>query len=102
MPAAAGNPPDSASDVHPLTRDTLRISLTPKEYSFLHDHVLTHTSSRIKDSLPSPARFESIVRPRNKYNEAAVRSSLRVFLGSGVAFKLADLIIARIQGVTSR
>jgi hypothetical protein len=101
MPAAAGTPSESADSVHPLARDALRVSLTPKEYRLLHDYALAR-SSRIKDSLPAPSRFESIVRPRNKHNEAAVRSSLRVFLGSGAALKLADLIIARIQGVTSR
>lgn len=101
MPAAAGTPSEAADSVHPLARDALRVSLTPKEYRLLHDYALAR-SSRIKDSLPVPSRFESIVRPRNKHNEAAVRSSLRVFLGSGAALKLADLIIARIQGVSSR
>lgn len=103
MPPAAGTPSDSsAGDIHPLARDALRISLTPKEYTLLHDYALKRTPSAVKDALPTPTRFESIVRPRSKHNEAAVRSSLRVFLLSGSAMKLADLIIGRIQGIVSR
>ncbi|KAL4783999.1 hypothetical protein BJX76DRAFT_357445 [Aspergillus varians] len=81
--------------VHPLVRNALRVSLSAKEYKVLHDYA--QRSPSFQSKLPSPARFEAITRSKNKYNEAAVRASLRVFLASGAFMKLVDFVLGRIQ-----
>lgn len=81
-------------DVDPFLRAVLRLSLTSKEYKLLHDRA----PAALKKKAPSPARFEEIVRPKDKFNEAAIRASLRVFVGSGLLLKLVDLLSRRMKG----
>ncbi|KAL2012718.1 hypothetical protein VTN00DRAFT_243 [Thermoascus crustaceus] len=88
--------------VHPLIRNALRISLSAKEYKLLHEYIVKRSPSAVPDCLPTPSRFDAIVYSRDRYNEAAIRASLRVFLVTGAGLKLADLIIERIRGDTSR
>ncbi|KAL3435876.1 hypothetical protein BDV09DRAFT_62951 [Aspergillus tetrazonus] len=89
--------PQPDPGVNPVLRNALAISLSAKEYRALHDHVQLYPS--IQSKLLTPARFEAITRSKNKYNEAAVRSALRVFLGSGVALKILKFIAGRISKV---
>jgi hypothetical protein len=84
----------------PAIRDVLRVCLSAKEYRFLHETALKRAPT-IQSKLPSPSRFDAIVRPKNKHSEAAVRASIRVFVGSGLALKLADLLIARFSGAAT-
>jgi hypothetical protein len=90
--------PDTADigDVPPVVRDLLRISLNAKEYRALHKAAAL--SPALQNKLPSPSRYDALARPRNRHNEAAVRASLRVFLGSSLALKLTDFILARVRG----
>ncbi|KAL4871924.1 hypothetical protein BDV12DRAFT_194061 [Aspergillus spectabilis] len=90
---AAASQPDPG--VHLIVRNALRVSLSAKEYKILHDYL--QNSPSLQSKLPSPARFETITRSKSKYNEAAVRASLRVFLASGALMKLVDFVIGRIQ-----
>lgn len=90
IPADSAYPP-------PVVRDVLRVCLSAKEYRFLHEAALKR-APRIQTKLPSPSQFEALVRPKNRHNEAAIRASLRVFVGTGIASKLAELLIARFQG----
>ncbi|PTU19279.1 hypothetical protein P175DRAFT_0558845 [Aspergillus ochraceoroseus IBT 24754] len=83
--------------VHPVVRNALRVSLSAKEYKILHDYAVQRISPSLRTKLPTPARFEGIVRSKHKHNEAAVRASLRVFLASGAFLKLVDLVLGRIQ-----
>ncbi|KAL4880821.1 hypothetical protein BJY04DRAFT_190873 [Aspergillus karnatakaensis] len=87
--------PQPDPGVHPVVCNALRVSLSAKEYKILHDYV--RNSSSLQGKLPSPAKFEAITRSKNKYNEAAMRGSLRVFLASGALMKLVDFVIGRIQ-----
>ncbi|KAJ5542297.1 hypothetical protein N7535_004717 [Penicillium sp. DV-2018c] len=80
----------------PAVRDVLRVLLSTKEYRRLHESALKRVPA-IQSKLPSPARFDVIARPKNRHGEAAVRASLRVFVGTGIALKLVDLVIARFQ-----
>ncbi|KAL4987283.1 hypothetical protein BDW68DRAFT_111169 [Aspergillus falconensis] len=87
--------PQPDPGVNPVVRNALAVSLSAKEYKALHDHAQLYPS--IQSKLPSPARFEAITRSKNKYNEAAVRSALRVFLGSGALLKIFKFIAGRIS-----
>ncbi|KXG54084.1 uncharacterized protein PGRI_072280 [Penicillium griseofulvum] len=94
--------PGDALDLPPQAlRDVLRVSLSAKEYRFLHEYVIKRAPV-IQDKLPSPSRYDVIARPKNRHSEAAIRSSLRVFVGSGIALKLADLLITRFQGAPQK
>jgi hypothetical protein len=84
----------------PAIRDVLRLCLSAKEYRFLHESALKRAPA-VQSKFPSPSRFDAIVRPKNRHSEAALRASLRVFVGSGVALKLADLLMARFQGAAT-
>lgn len=80
---------------HPIVRNALRVSLSAKEYRALHDYA--QRSRSLQNKLPSPARFEAITRSKNKYNEAAVRASLRVFLVSGGLTKMVEFVAGRVR-----
>lgn len=90
--------PGDALDLPPRAlRDVLRVCLSAKEYRFIHESVIKRAPA-VQNKLPSPSRYDAIARPKNRHSEAAIRSSLRVFVGSGIALKLADLLITRFQG----
>ncbi|KAJ5402508.1 uncharacterized protein N7487_008404 [Penicillium crustosum] len=94
--------PGDALDLPPRAlRDVLRVCLSAKEYRFLHESVIKRTPA-VQNKLPSPSRYDAIARPKNRHSEAAIRSSLRVFVGSGIALKLADLLITRFQGAPQK
>lgn len=98
MSTADSAPTGDALDLPPpAVRDALRVCLSAKEYRYLHDSVLKRAPA-VQSKLPTPSRYDVITRPKNRHSEAAVRASLRVFVGSGIAFKLTDLLMARFQG----
>lgn len=86
-----------APDVHPVVRTALRISLSAKEYRALHS-LLGKRAPGVQKRLISPSHYDAIVYSKNRRNEAAVRASLRVFVGTGAALKLVETIISRIRG----
>ncbi|EED20507.1 conserved hypothetical protein [Talaromyces stipitatus ATCC 10500] len=102
MPPQPSKPPDdTAVAIHPVIQNALRVSLSAKEYKIIHERVLKR--SLILDSrLPSPSTYESVVRTPNKYNVAAIRASLRVFLGVSGGISLVEALTARFgKGETS-
>ncbi|GAB1209828.1 hypothetical protein APSETT445_008616 [Aspergillus pseudonomiae] len=102
MEPSSARDPDGHAQVHPVVREALRISLSAKEYKILHDHAVRRAPVKVQSKLPSPSRYEAIVRSKNKYNEAALRASLRVFLVSGALLKFVDWALARIRGDLSK
>jgi hypothetical protein len=87
--------PDPA--VNAVIRNLLRVSLSAKEYKVLHDYVIKRSSS-IQKHAPSPSQYEAVVRSTNKYNVAAIRASLRVFLLTGGGLSLAELVTTKLRG----
>ncbi|OJJ81234.1 uncharacterized protein ASPGLDRAFT_133139 [Aspergillus glaucus CBS 516.65] len=85
---------DPTVGVDPALRALLRLSLSSQEYKLLHERA----PAAVKKNAPSPARFEAIVRPKDKYNDAAIRESLRVFVGSGLLLKLVEVVSRRMKG----
>jgi hypothetical protein len=95
---SADPPPGDVLDLPPpALRDILRVCLTAKEYRFLHA-TATKRIPALQNKLTEPSRYDAIARPRNRHSEAAVRASLRVFVGSGIALKLGGLLIGRFTG----
>jgi hypothetical protein len=77
------------STADPILRNTLRYTISAKEYETLHEYIISR-SKVLKRNAPTVARVERLIeRPgRDDYNAAAVRASLRVFLATGAALKL--------------
>jgi hypothetical protein len=94
-------PAPDAPDVHPVVRTALRISLSGKEYRALHG-LVGQRAPGVQRKLISPSHYDAIVHSKNRRNEAAVRASLRVFVGTGAALKLVETIISRIRGTTEQ
>ncbi|KAG0157039.1 hypothetical protein PDIDSM_4223 [Penicillium digitatum] len=100
MSADNSSVPGRVLDLPPRAlRDVFRVCLSAKEYRFLHELVIKRAPA-IQSKLPSPSRYDAIARPKNRHSEAAVRSPLRVFIGSGIALKVADSLITRFQGAS--
>lgn len=95
--APAPDPPD----IHPVVRTALRISLSAKEYRALHG-LVGQRAPGVQRKLISPSHYDAIVHSKNRRNEAAVRASLRVFVGTGAALKLVETIISRIRGTAEQ
>jgi hypothetical protein len=76
------------SPVHPLVRNVLRL---------LHEYAIKRSPTVVQGLLPTPSRFDAIVDTRDRYTEATVRASLRVFLVTGLGSKLVDLVSRRSQ-----
>lgn len=87
--------PDAAG-VHPVIKNALRVSLSAREYRILHERLLRRSASAQR-YLPAPSRYEAITQTKNKYNVAAVRASLRVFLALSGGLSLAELVTAKIK-----
>lgn len=101
MSTPGTNPGASAAasgeaDIHPVVRNALRLSLNTKEYRYLHD-VAVKRAPGLKDKLPSPSRYEALAHRKNRHNEAALRTSLRVLVGSGLALKLVEVVMNRVR-----
>jgi hypothetical protein len=90
------NPDPDAAAVHPVIKNALRVSLSAREYKILHERLLRRSASA-KRYLPAPSRYEAITHTKNKYNVAAVRASLRVFLALSCGLSLAELVSAKIK-----
>lgn len=93
-------PPASAASndvpVHPVVRNALRVSFTESEYRVLHKRLIKRLPQALQEKAFSPSQFDSIVKSPDRYNEAAVRHALRVFLGTAGGMKLVEAITKRI------
>ncbi|KAK2765183.1 hypothetical protein FQN54_008882 [Arachnomyces sp. PD_36] len=108
--SSAETQPPRAAPVNPVLRNALRLSLSASEYRKLHQYVMKRSpaslKAKIQDSTPTPDRYGAIVRSSrradeagggsDKYNETAIRASLRVFLATASSLKLFDILKARL------
>lgn len=98
----SSDPGSQLPPVHPLVRNVLRLSFSAKEYKLLHEYAIKRSPTAVQGLLPTPSRFDAIVDTRDRYTEAAVRDSLRVFLVTGLGSKLVDLVSRRSQRGSSK
>lgn len=87
------------STADPILRNTLRYTISAKEYETLHKYIISR-SKVLKRNAPTVARVEKLVEKpgRDDYNAAAVRASLRVFLATGAGLKIWALLSERVFG----
>ena len=86
--------------MHPILQNALRVSLSAKEYRTLHTIAVERAPS-IQKKLPSPSSFDVMAQSKNRHSEAALRASLRLFVGSGAVLKLIEIVMSRIRGDTA-
>ncbi|EEQ92137.2 uncharacterized protein BDCG_07257 [Blastomyces dermatitidis ER-3] len=87
-PAESTPPPGAPKTAHPIIRNALRVSLSASEYKSLHEKVISRLPPAVQNRTLDPTSFREIVKSQNKYNEAAIRASLRVILVTGAGMKL--------------
>ena len=83
----------------PILRNTLRYTISSKEYETLHKYIISRSKS-LRKNAPSVVRIEKLVdRPgRDDYNAAAVRATLRVFFLTSAGLKAWTVFCERVLG----
>lgn len=104
-PATGGDsrappPPSKATaQTDPILRNTLRYTVSAREYAALHKYILSR-SRNLRRAAPSPASVEKTLRPAkggDDFNARAVRHALRVFAVTWMGVKGWDTISRRIS-----
>ena len=85
------------AQVDPILRNALRYTISAKEYQTLHKYVISR-SKVLKRNAPTVSQVERERSKKDDYNAAAVRASLRVFIGSAAGLKAWSLISPLILG----
>jgi hypothetical protein len=90
--------PANDPSIDPILRNTLRYTISAKEYKLLHDYLISRSPSPLKKRAPQPTNYEAVVKSRDDYNAAAIRAALRVFLATGTGLKLWDIVMGQLMG----
>lgn len=94
--SSAPAPRPKATD--PILRNTLRYTVSAREYASLHRYILSR-SRVLRRAAPSPSSVERALQPKQRgdgdYNARAVRHALRVFAATWLGMK-------GWEGITSR
>lgn len=83
--------------VDPILRNALRYTISAKEYQTLHKYIISR-SKVLKRNAPTVSQVERDGERKDDYNAAAVRSSLRVFVGTAAGLKAWGLISKALLG----
>ncbi|KAL8824811.1 MAG: hypothetical protein Q9191_004808, partial [Dirinaria sp. TL-2023a] len=75
-----------------ILRNTLRYTLSAKEYKNLHEYLVTRSPKIIQRKALPPQRYSTIVQTDGDFNAAAVRASLRVFVSLQTGLNLWDMV----------
>ncbi|RDA90905.1 hypothetical protein CP533_4439 [Ophiocordyceps camponoti-saundersi (nom. inval.)] len=95
----------TAASLDPVLRNTLRYTVSAREYALLHRYVLSR-SRVLRRSVPGPASVERALAPRrggggsgspavDDYNAQAVRHALRVFVTTWLGLKGWEAVVKR-------
>ncbi|KAG6997497.1 hypothetical protein G7Y79_00040g076620 [Physcia stellaris] len=79
-------------DIDPILRNTLRYTLSAKEYKTLHEYLISRSPRAVRRKAPRPPKYDSIVQSKNEFNVAAIRASLRVFIATQTGLTIWELI----------
>jgi len=95
-PASDDSNRNDKSRVDPVLRNTLRYTISAKEYELLHGYLLSRASA-IRKRAPRPVRYEAIVESKNDFNVATVRLALRLFATTYIGFKGWEVASQKLQ-----
>ena len=79
-------------DIDPILRNTLRYTLSAKEYKTLHEYLISRSPRAVRRKAPRPPKYDSIIQSKNEFNVAAIRASLRVFIATQTGLTIWELI----------
>lgn len=88
------SPPQSPAKAKgdPILRNTLRYTISAKEYKTLHEWFISRSPQAVRKRAPTPHKYASLVQTKDDYNGAAIRASLRVFIAAQTSLQLWELI----------
>lgn len=104
-PSGVGDPPSSRSSrssagtTDAVLRNTLRYTISAREYAALHKYILSR-SRVLRRATPNPSRVEKALQPpkgSDDYNARTVRHALRVFVGTWLGMKGWDVVAKRMK-----
>ncbi|KAM4062818.1 hypothetical protein HRG_007634 [Hirsutella rhossiliensis] len=101
-PSSSGPPPtrsssSAAAPVDPILRNTLRYTISAREYAVLHKYILSR-SRVLRRNAPGPASVDKALAPARgteDHNAKAVRHALRVFAATWLGMKGWDVVASR-------
>lgn len=98
---SSSNRPESACAVSsttldPVLRNTLRYTISAKEYKLLHDYLIKRSPASIQKRALPPPKYDVIAPAKDDYNPAAVRAAVRVFIATGTGLKLWEIVSTQI------
>ncbi|KAF4504593.1 hypothetical protein G6O67_008026 [Ophiocordyceps sinensis] len=106
-PSSSGPPPvappprsSAAATVDPVLRNTLRYTISAREYAVLHKYILSR-SRVLRRNAPGPAAVDKALAPArggDDDNAKAVRHALRVFTATWLGAKGWDVVARRVGG----
>ena len=91
MASDAGSSP-KATTPDPILRNTLRYTLSAKEYKTLHEFLISRSPSAVRKKAYQPLRYDAIVQSADEFRVSAIRASLRIFIATQTGLKIWDLI----------
>ena len=103
--ASSSTPPlRSTAQIDPVLRNTLRYTISAKEYQTLHRYLITRSPPAVRKRAPPPAKYKASLQSKDDFNAAALRASLRVFVAAQTGLTLWDVITLKIlrRGKPSR
>ena len=89
-PRAEGHASTKAKDQ--ILRNTLRYTISAKEYETLQQFLAKRSPQFVKNHAPQVPDYAALVRSPDDYNVAAVRASLRVFAATATGWKLFEIV----------
>ncbi|KAG5974978.1 hypothetical protein E4U55_007917, partial [Claviceps digitariae] len=96
----------ASPQVDPVLRNTLRYTISAREYATLHKYILSR-SKALRRAVPSPASVDKALQPQQEqhrkgggddYNARAVRHALRVFVATMAGMKGWEAVGRRLGG----
>jgi hypothetical protein len=89
-------PSDKPQRIDPILRNTLRYTISPREYQLLHQYLLSRAPA-VKKRTIHPRHYDAISKGPDDPSVAAVRASLRLALVTFSGLKTWDLIKTKIM-----
>ena len=80
------------SKLDPVLQNTLRYTISAKEYQTLHEYLINRSPRAIRRRAPQPSNYAAFFKGKDEYNAATVRASLRIFLATQAGLKIWDLV----------
>ncbi|KAJ5725570.1 uncharacterized protein N7483_006927 [Penicillium malachiteum] len=100
-PEAPASASGGTPGINPAVRNAVRLCLSAKEYRALY-YIAGKRAPALQSKLSSALCDDSATSSRSRHNLGALRASMRVFVGTGLALKLFELVMSRVKGEAAK